>query len=71
MVMKATIATIQVAHYIVFDYDEISTTYNQHYEKLCTQKPHYLAIKALKQLIRNYATPIPWKYMPLKNKMPH
>jgi hypothetical protein len=66
MVMKATIATIQVAHYIVFDCDEISTTYNQHYEKLCAQKPHYLAIKALKQLICNYATPIP-----LKNKLPH
>jgi hypothetical protein len=71
MVMKATRTTIQVAHYIAFDCDEIFTTNNQHYEKLCAQKPHYLAITTLKQLICNYVTSIPWKYGPLKNTMPH
>jgi hypothetical protein len=42
----------------------------QNYEKLCLQKPHYLVIKALKQLIYNYITNIPWKYGELKNEMP-
>jgi hypothetical protein len=32
MVMKATRVTIQVAHYIAFDCDEIPTANNQHYE---------------------------------------
>jgi len=45
--MRATKATIQVAHYIAFDCDEISTINNQHYEKLHAQKPHYLATRAL------------------------
>jgi hypothetical protein len=31
---------------------------NIDYKKLCLQKPHHFAIKALKQLIYNYVTTI-------------
>ncbi len=42
---------------------------NIDYKKLCLQKLHYLATKALKQLIYNYVATISWEYKELKNKM--
>jgi hypothetical protein len=33
-----------------------------HYEKLCPLQPPCLANRALKKLIYNYITTIPWKY---------
>jgi len=39
-------------------------------KKMCSQKPHYLATKYLKQLIHNYAAITPWKYEKLRNKIP-
>jgi hypothetical protein len=43
----------------------------QCYEKSCSLKPHYLTIRAPKQLIYNYTTSRAWKYEQLINKMPH
>ncbi len=45
--------------------------FNIHYEKLCSPKPHYVATRALKQLIYDYVPTIPWKYGELKNRKPH
>jgi hypothetical protein len=39
-----------------------------HYEKLCPPQPHCLANRASKQLIYNYTTTIPWKYLEFNNK---
>jgi hypothetical protein len=39
-----------------------------HYEKLCPLQPHCLANRALKQVIYNYITTIPWKYEELIKK---
>ncbi len=41
------------------------------YEKLCSPKPHYVATRALKQLIYNYVPIILWKYGELKNTKSH
>ncbi len=47
----------------------ICTTY--HYEKSCPSKPHYLVIRAPKELIYNYTIIKTWKYEQLIIKMSH